>query len=73
MAQLQIDDFLFDTFNSKRIRTKPRFLDISLYGDYVADELQYWSIDYADIGLNKSFIDEDGKMHYSYWKWGVHA
>lgn len=65
MSQLKIDDFLFDTFNSERIRTKPRFLNISLYGDYVADELEFWEINYADIGLNKSFIDEDGKMHDS--------
>nr|QBK89770.1 MAG: haloalkane dehalogenase [Pithovirus LCPAC101] len=63
MKKLLIDDFLFDTFNSKRIRTKPRFLDISLYGDYVADELKFWSIDYSDIGINKSFVGEDGGIH----------
>ena len=65
MSQLKIDNFLFETFNSKRVWTKPRFLDISLYGDYVAVELEFWEINYRDIGFNGSFIDEDGLIHDS--------
>ncbi len=61
-----IDDFLFDTVNSKRIRTAPRFLDIHMYGDYEAIDGQFWHKKYSDIGINKSFIHEDGNLHDSF-------
>ncbi len=63
MNNFLANDFLFDTFNSARIRTKPRFMDITMYGEYVADELKFWSTTYKNIGITKSFVYEDGKLH----------
>ena len=74
---MSLDDELFDALNSAPNRTRPAFLDRSLYGDYEVAFDNIWTGLYDDFnayGVVGKYLDEDNikrssfKIAYDRWQ-----